>query len=524
LETYIIKLKHILPTFFIIAISTILGLLLFRWLFVIQFEIIDVKEEIWCLWLPMALPWIPLLIWLRPRFRILTFKKDNDNGRFFFQFLSAGTIIVCLLVSQNYLTTATGKLQKLSTISDIEKVEKSRYYKLTNFSVANYYGGTYTDFRTSGKYNEHLNFDIYFVTPILTNKSEKINAIPKYWYGVNFKEQISNKISTNEKEKKYQAFYNECIEKMNQYEFHSLDHFERKPTSDDRQNYLKAIEARTKQTAGNNFIVLEPIKEKYEDRNGNKFAWIFGSFGIGLGVLLFSLIWPEYSEIERKRFLAGKKPKQDDLVSMLNYLIPKGDHFATSIILDLNIIVFLLMLFSGINIISPNGQELLQWGANRRFETTDGEWWRLLTSMFLHGGIMHLVLNISGLVIAAIFVEPLLGRKKYFILYLLSGLCGSLASIYWYPNTISVGASGAIFGLYGAILGLLLTNAFPRGGKKGILIMIGTYVAINLVWGLTGGIDNAAHIGGLLSGALIGVLLYKIDDGEKVAYNSDLVK
>lgn len=515
METYITKLKHILPTFFIIAFSTIIGLLIFRWLFVIQFDIIDIKEEVWCLWLPMGLPWIPILIWLRPRFRILTFKKDNDNGRFFFQFLSAATIIACLLVSQNYLTTASGKLIELSTISDINKTEKARYYKLTNFSVAPNYGGSFTDFRTSGKYNQHLNFDVYFVTPILKDTSKTITDIPKYWYGVKFKEQISNKISPEEKEKKYEAFYNECIDKMNKYDFYSLDHFERKPTSDDRQNFLKAIEARTKQTEDENFIVLEPIKERFEDRNGNKFAWIFGSFGIGLGVLLFSLIWPGYSETEKKRFLTGKKPKQDDLVDMLNYLVPKGDHFATSIILDLNILVFLFMVFSGVNIISPNGMELLQWGANRRLETTGGEWWRLLSSMFLHGGIMHLILNISGLVIAAIFVEPLLGRKKYFILYILSGLCGSLASIWWYPNTISVGASGAIFGLYGAILGLLLTNAFPEGGKKGILMMIGIYVGINLLWGLTGGIDNAAHIGGLLSGALIGIILYKTDSGQK---------
>ena len=515
MDTYITKLKHILPTFFIIAISTIVGLILFRWLFAIQFDIIDLKEEVWCVWLPMGLPWIPLLIWLRPRFRILTFKKDNDNGRFFFQFLSAGTIIACLLVSQNYLTTATGKLQKLSTIKDIEKVEKSRYYKLTDFSVANYYGGTFTDFRQSGKYNQYLNFNIFFVNPVLNDTSERINDIPKYWYGVNFKEQISNKISNEEKEKKYQAFYDECIKKMNKYEFHSLDHFEKTPTSDDRQNYMKAIEARTKQPTNESFIVLEPIKEKYEDRNGKKFVWIFGSFGIGLSVLLFALIWPGYSETERKRFLAGKKPKQDDLIDMLNYLVPKGEHFATSIILDLNILVFLLMVFSGIHIISPNGMELLQWGANRRFETTGGEWWRLFSSMFLHGGIMHLLLNISGLVIAAFFVEPLLGRKNYFILYILSGLCGSLASIWWYPNTISVGASGAIFGLYGAIFGLLLTNAFPKASKKVMLMMIGIYVGINLLWGLTGGIDNAAHIGGLLSGALIGIILYKIDGGQK---------
>ncbi|WP_304067451.1 rhomboid family intramembrane serine protease [Pedobacter glucosidilyticus] len=515
METYITKLKHILPTFFIIAFSTIIGLLLFRWLFVIQFDIIDIKEEVWCLWLPMGLPWIPILIWLRPRLRILTFKKDNDNGRFFFQFLSAGTIIASLLVSQNYLTTASGKLKELSTISDIDKIEKARYYKLKKFSVAPNYGGSFTDFRTSGKYNQDLNFDVYFVTPILKDTSETITDIPKYWYGVKFKEQISNKISTEEKERKYEAFYNECIDKMNKYDFHSLDHFERKPTSDDRQNFLKAIEARTKQTADENFIILEPIQERFEDRNGNKFAWIFGSFGIGLAVFLFALIWPGYSETERKRFLTGKKPKQDDLLDMLNYLVPKGDHFATSIILDLNIIVFLLMIFSGIHIISPNGIELLHWGANRRLETSGGEWWRLFTSMFLHGGIMHLLLNIYGLVIAAIFVEPLLGRKKYFILYILSGLCGSLASIWWYPNTISVGASGAIFGLYGAILGLLLTNAFPKEGKKSIFMMIGIYVGINLLWGLTGGIDNAAHIGGLLSGALIGIILYKLDDGKK---------
>lgn len=277
---------------------------------------------------------------------------------------------------------------------------------------------------------------------------------------------------------------------------------------------MKAIEARTKQSADESYIVLEPIQESYDKRNGNKLAWIFGSFAIGFSVLLLALIFPGYSEIERQRFLQGKKPKQDDLVDMMNYLVPKGEHFITSIIIDLNLLVFLLMVFSGIDIISPNGKELLEWGANRRTETAGGEWWRLLTSMFLHGGIMHLLLNIYGLVLAALFVEPRLGRKNYSILYILSGLCGSLASICWYPNTVSAGASGAIFGLYGAILGLLLTNAFPKDGKKGILVMIGVYVLLNLVWGLTGGIDNAAHIGGLLTGAILGIILYKLTDNK----------
>ena len=513
-NTYTAKLKHIVPTFLIVVFSTVIGLAVFRWLFCIQFSLLDIKEEIWVVWIPIIFPWIPITLWLRQRFRILTFKKEEDRRRFAYQMISWLVMTAMLLVSQAYLTTATGKLQTLSTISDIHKVEKSRYYKLTNFTVATYYGGAYTDFRTSGKYNQYLNFDIFFVTPILNDTTERISLIPKHWYGVKYHEQISNKISNEEKDEKYKTFYNECLQKLNDYDFHSLDHFERKPKSDDRIHFLKAIEARTKKPTDESYIVLAPIQESYAKRNGNKFAWIFGSFAIGFSVLLLALIFPGYSETERQRFLQGKKPKQDDLVDMMNFLVPKGEHFITSIIIDLNILVLLLMVFSGIDILSPNGKELLEWGANRRTETTGGEWWRLLTSMFLHGGVIHLLLNIYGLVLAALFVEPLLGRKNYSIIYILSGLCGSIASIWWYPNIVSAGASGAIFGLYGAILGLLLTNAFPKDGKKGILIMIGVYVLINLVWGLTGGIDNAAHLGGLLSGAILGIVLYKLTDNK----------
>ena len=279
-------------------------------------------------------------------------------------------------LSQAYLTTATGNLAALSDISELDSVEKVRYYKISNFEVDQHYGGgTYTDFRTSGKFNQDLHFDIYFVTPIVSDTSKLITAIPKHWYGVKYQEQISNRISEEEKEEKYQAFYNDCLQKMMKYNFYILDHFKRTPTSDDRQNFLKAIEARTGQAAGEQCVVLEPIQDKYENRNGNKFAWIFGTYAIGLVVLLFSLIWPGYSESERERFLQGKKPEQDDIVDMINYLIPRGEHFVTSIILDLNIVVFAAMIFSEVDVISPNGLELLEWGANRRYETTGGQWW-----------------------------------------------------------------------------------------------------------------------------------------------------
>ena len=131
--------------------------------------------------------------------------------------------------------------------------------------------------------------------------------------------------------------------------------------------------------------------------------------------------------------------------------------------------------------------------------------------MFIHAGFMHIVLNIFGLVLGSIFIEPIFGRIKFLAIYLLSGICASITSIWWHENTVSIGASGAIFGIYGALLGLLLTNAMSSESKKEILHMLGIYVGISLIAGLAGGIDNAAHIGGLISGAMLGLIIYFLD-------------
>lgn len=514
-RTYFEKLNHILPTFCTVTLGLLIGLGLIRWLLTIQFSIVEIDEEIWEFWFPILLPWIPITLWLRQKFRFIIFKGDTLKGRLYLQGITWIVSFFMLMFSQEYLTTSTGKLKELSTIHDIKKIERVRYYKIKHFTVATYFGCSYSDIRQSGKYNQYLDINIYFVAPIIVDSFDRLQLIPTYWYGVKFAKQINNKIADENKKTEYDKFYKDCLNKMTHYNFDSLDYFECIPISNERDNYLKAIESRINSDAAKDCMILRPIHGNFEKRNANNLVRTFISFFIGLCIVSFLLIWTRISAVEKYRLSSNNKPRQDDLVNILDYLIPKGNHFATAIVLDLNILVFLLMIFSGVDIISASGSEVLQWGANRRLETAGGEWWRLLTSMFLHGGLMHLFLNISGLLIAAIFIEPLLGRKNYFILYILSGLCGGIASICWYPNTISVGASGAIFGLYGAILGLLLTNAFPKRGKRGILTMIGIYVGVNLLWGLTGGIDNAAHIGGLLSGALVGIILYKLDEGHK---------
>jgi rhomboid protease GluP len=166
------------------------------------------------------------------------------------------------------------------------------------------------------------------------------------------------------------------------------------------------------------------------------------------------------------------------------------------------------MVISGVGILLPEGQDVLNWGANFRALTLDGELWRLLTNVFLHFGILHLLLNMYALMYIGILLEPYLGKAKFLIAYLFTGVIASLTSIYWHPVTISAGASGAIFGMYGVFLAMLTTNFISREARKPLLISIGVFVLFNLANGVKAGIDNAAHIGGLLGGLVIGYIYY----------------
>ncbi|EKR08213.1 rhomboid family intramembrane serine protease [Leptospira kirschneri] len=509
MNTYIKKLNIILPIFLLIYVLNLILFLGARWLLTIRYEILDINEEIWDFVLPITLPWIPILIWLRPRMRILRFKNEDSNGSFYLQLISALIITVSLMITQSYLTTAMGKLEVISNIQQIESVSKARYYKLINFSVDPSFAGVSANVTVTGKYNENLNLELFIGIPFLPEAKSFNEKEYKYWYGVKFKKQISNKLNDEEKEKLYTDFYEESMAIMEQYDYHSLDHFERTPTSDDKKYFLQAIESSIKRKPDESYIILEPIPEKFESKNEGKLAWFFGTFGIGFLILLISLIFPSYKVEGSEMLSQDEQVKEYSLKDVLEYLFPRGDHMITSILLNLNILIFLIMIFSGVHFFYPDGPSLLEWGANRRIETLAGQWWRLLTNVFVHAGFPHLFFNGFGLIISAIFVEPILGRIRFLILYIFSGLCGSLASIVWYPNTISVGASGAIFGLYGAILGLVLMDAFPRDDKKNVLIMIVTFILTGLLWGLFGGIDNASHIGGLVGGTILGIILFQ---------------
>ncbi|MCL1853127.1 MAG: rhomboid family intramembrane serine protease [Peptococcaceae bacterium] len=164
------------------------------------------------------------------------------------------------------------------------------------------------------------------------------------------------------------------------------------------------------------------------------------------------------------------------------------------------VFIFLLMTLAGG---SQNDRVLISFGANFYPKVSGGEYWRLITCNFLHIGIMHLVLNSVALLALGGMAESLFRKTKYVLLILLSGFFAALTSCLFHPNSISAGASGVVFGIVGAIL----VNAWkePRFRASGITSSLGLLVVINLVFGfIMPYVDNAAHIGGLIAGVIVG--------------------
>ena len=158
-----------------------------------------------------------------------------------------------------------------------------------------------------------------------------------------------------------------------------------------------------------------------------------------------------------------------------------------------------------------NTYKLVAYGANFSALVRNGEVYRLVSYMFLHAGILHIVLNMYSLFIVGPRVEDFFGKWKYLLIYLFSGICGGLLSIGLTPNTVSVGASGAIFGLFGA----LIYFGYSYRGYIGAIVrsQVLPVVIYNLLMGLfIPGIDMWGHVGGLIGGILTANMLGTIEN------------
>jgi len=183
----------------------------------------------------------------------------------------------------------------------------------------------------------------------------------------------------------------------------------------------------------------------------------------------------------------------------------------TNVIIAANVAAFVAMGLLGAGWFETAEVKVYwKYGANNGAVTTNGEWWRLVTSMFLHYGLMHLLFNMWALFQVGHLVERLLTVRVFAMAYFVCGVAGSVASIVWNGDRVwSAGASGAVFGVYGMLGGFALRErrAIPRSVLRPLLMSTVWFAGFNLLYGVAHpGIDNAAHGGGFLSGLVLGAV------------------
>jgi rhomboid protease GluP len=182
--------------------------------------------------------------------------------------------------------------------------------------------------------------------------------------------------------------------------------------------------------------------------------------------------------------------------------------FMTKVLVGLNVAVFVVMVLRGVSPAKPTAQDLLPWGANYGPYTLSGQWWRLVTCTFLHFGILHIGFNMWALWSVGPMVERLLGNMGFLVMYLVSGVIGSTVSVLWQPMIVGAGASGAVFGVVGALLGYLVRqrDSVPVVVLAQFKQSLVPFLIYNLLFGLVPGIDMSAHVGGFVAGFVCGLI------------------
>lgn len=193
------------------------------------------------------------------------------------------------------------------------------------------------------------------------------------------------------------------------------------------------------------------------------------------------------------------------------WILPNQKPFVTNTIIAINVLIFIAMVVEGgfTAIMSPDSELLVKWQLDWGPLTLDGEPWRLLTSTFIHIGVIHLACNMAVLCRIGATCELLFGKTKFLILYLLTGMCASVVSLMFHAENGSAGASGAICGLIGAYTGFILLHrkdiepkVFAESMKQ-----VGVYLGLCVVFGASFRADHAAHFGGVLAGLALGAVM-----------------
>lgn len=486
-----------------------------NWALAAHTNLLRLDDSLVDYWLPLGVSWVLVLVFVQRRLGLL---KPDARRKLpaLDHFLAVIIIAAPTILAQGYVRAASGAITHVSDLSDIASAPETRYYTADHVCVAYADAVLKPVVVTSGR-NNNLFVRLYAAEPLCLRASVD-TARRTVWIGLKSQTSFSNSLTDADKNVSYTDFIYQATVQFQHEDPHSYRFFERVGRNEDAKNFLAALKDKPKSSDLNGAMVLIPHKEPFEQRTTSfrltiqdQLRWTFGALAFGaLGWLAYVL--PRDLDAKKLRqWREGKSrdaEKERQILSL--FLIPARTHYGLPVLIDINLLVFAAMVWSGLGFIAFQTSDLLAWGANYRPALHGFGLLRLISSQFVHGGFMHLANNLYGLIFAGLFLLPVVRNAGLIACYLIAGLGGSIASAAVHPATVAVGASGAIFGLFGLLLTLVLLRDDRLAVVRSVVLLnVAIFVALNLFIGaVSPGIDNAAHIGGLGTGVLLGLVLH----------------
>ncbi|RYY19071.1 MAG: rhomboid family intramembrane serine protease, partial [Sphingobacteriaceae bacterium] len=346
------KLRLVFLPFLLTLSGLILVYTLLHWLILIRFELFSIKEITSNLVVPMIVSGLVVLLMVRPRLRFLKLKKSKTrNWKDFYLIIAWIVLTTPLVIAQEYLVTATGKLTVLRKASEIDHTPLTKYYRFKSFYASKRIIGIHPNFEVSGKSNQSFDMYIYVALPIFDGPADTAGTTPPAWLGFSYRKTISNRLEPAQKEESYKQFARESELDFASKNVNRFIYFDRPGSSDDREGFLEAIKSNPVYQPSK--TVLVGVNEPFEARNGHKLLWFLSSTFIGCLVWLVMVLIPKLAAHEIVKIQNGQQVStiKSELKPFWEMMRPKVGFLVTPVLIYINTAIYALMAIIGLGFI-----------------------------------------------------------------------------------------------------------------------------------------------------------------------------
>ena len=478
----------------VLGIAALISLL--NWALVIRTGWLPLDEDVAAIWLPAGLAMVAVGFLIAPRLHLLAF---NPKYKFAGLYLMAAILCVAApaILVQEYFQASTGEMVTVVDGAAIAQHPEARFFTVGAVCLNKHQVPWHPRVSVAGDHDEDLNADLYYAVPFCGTQ---------VWLGLHWQRTFDNRVSDKQKDALFDAFLKDADRDLRAFDPHAIRYYERVGRNSVGRALLKALVDHKRDTSAPIFVVAH--KEPFAAGGG---AWLVGACvaiaAAAIGWFLLVLAVPLKPEAERLPSPPG---------GLAGLVVPHRNAFGLPLLIDINLLVYLAMVVSGLGFLDFEIDDLIAWGASSGSLDHGFGAVRLLTATFVHAGLFHILGNMYGLLIGGGMLSAVARNMRLLLVYVVSGVGGSLLSVTVHPDIVMVGASGAIFGFFGALIALVVLRD-PKivAIRRAIMLNAGIFVVLNLAYGFsTPGVDNFAHIGGFLTGLVCGAVIYVLDRRE----------